>query len=293
MAQLLRLKETNDDQLNKYDSEKSSTYAKDGRPFEIHYGSGACKGFIGKDTITLVNIPVKSQPFGQTTSIAQAFVNVPFNGILGLGWPDIAEDGIVPIFNTMIDQKLVAEPKFAFWMGHAHKEGENAGEFTIGGVDTAKYTGEITWIPLTQKTYWQFDLDSVSINGKSSSKRGGKWAAISDTGTSLVVGPQAEVDRICDSIGGTQAEGQLCSLDCNAKDLPDVVFRINGHDFPVTSKSYLIPENPGSSKCVLGFDGSGAGGDIDWILGDTMIREFYTIYDVGNAQVGMAKSVRS
>jgi len=281
------------DQKAKFDSSKSSTYVKDGQSFEIHYGTGSCKGFVGKDSVTLAGITVKDVSFGQATSIADFFAQVPLDGILGLGWPSISVDGLEPIFQDAVDQKLVKEAKFAFWLGHESTEGELAGEITFGGVDDSKYTGEISYVPVTKKGYWQFNLDKITVDGKEVSKGG---SAISDTGTSLILGPSSEIDKLAKGLGGVYdpAEG-IYKVDCDAKDLPDVVFTINKKELAVTSKSYLLPPSVGykgqkSDKCILGFAGFD-GAPIDWILGDSFIREYYTIYDVENAQVGHAKSV--
>jgi cathepsin D len=298
LVRLFKLSATYDacDTKAKFDSSKSTTYVKDGEEFSIQYGTGSCEGFVGKDSVTLAGITVKDQSLGQATSIADFFAQTPLDGILGMGWPDISVDGLEPVFQSMVDQKLVEKPVFAFWLGHETQEGEMAGEITIGGIDNSRFTGDISYVPVTQKGYWQFDLGKISISGTQVSRGG---SAISDTGTSLVAGPSRDIDKLCKKLGGQfdPAEG-IYRVDCDVTGLPDVVFTINGKDFAITQKSYILPPTvtkngkpAGNDQCILGFQGFD-GAPIDWILGDTMIREFYTIYDVGNAQVGFAKAVQ-
>ena len=38
------------------------------------------------------------------------------DGILGMAWPDLGEPGVTVIFQQMIDQGLVDEPVFGFYM---------------------------------------------------------------------------------------------------------------------------------------------------------------------------------
>ena len=54
----------------------------------------------------------------------------------------------------MVNQELVKEPVFSFWLNR-NADDEEGGEIVFGGVDPAHYKGEHTWVPVSQKGYWQ------------------------------------------------------------------------------------------------------------------------------------------
>lgn len=40
----------------------------------------------------------------------------PFDGVLGLGYPNYAVDAVTPVFQNMISQKLVEQPVFSIYL---------------------------------------------------------------------------------------------------------------------------------------------------------------------------------
>ena len=60
----------------------------------------------------------------------------------------------------MVDQGLVKEPVFSFWFNRNADEKEG-GEIVFGGVDPDHYNGEHTYVPVTQKGYWQVGVPIV------------------------------------------------------------------------------------------------------------------------------------
>ena len=54
----------------------------------------------------------------------------------------------------MVKQGLIKEPLFSFWLNRNAEE-EEGGEIVFGGVDPNHYKGKHTYVPVTQKGYWQ------------------------------------------------------------------------------------------------------------------------------------------
>ena len=54
----------------------------------------------------------------------------------------------------MVKQGLINEPVFSFWLNR-DTEDDEGGELVFGGVDPSHFKGEHTYVPVTQKGYWQ------------------------------------------------------------------------------------------------------------------------------------------
>lgn len=62
----------------------------------------------------------------------------------------------------MMDQKLVKEPVFSFWLNR-NADDESGGELVLGGVDPKHYKGEHVYTPVTRKGYWQVLIESWDV----------------------------------------------------------------------------------------------------------------------------------
>ncbi|XP_076926023.1 cyprosin-like [Bidens hawaiensis] len=194
----------------KYKSSQSSSYKKNGKSAAIHYGTGSISGFFSKDYIKLGDLVVKEQDFIEATrEPGVTFVAAKFDGILGLGFKEISVGDAVPVWYNMITQGLVHEPVFSFWLNRNAEE-DDGGELVFGGVDINHFRGEHTYVPVTQKGYWQFEMGDILISGKPTGFCAKGCAAIADSGTSLLAGPTEVITKINQAIGAVGVMSQQC-----------------------------------------------------------------------------------
>lgn len=269
----------------KYNPASSSTYKPNGTSFEIRYGTGSMIGFVCHDVLTIGELQVDLDFAAATNEPGETFKVAKFDGILGLGWPSIAVDGIVPVMQRFAEERVIDSYMFGFYL---QSDTSLTGELTLGGYDKTK-ARSLAWVPVTQENYWSVNLQSMSFNGWVGTNV--TWAIV-DSGTSLLVGPTDDVKAIASRLGATSVINGEYMVDCDAT-LPDMsltlgsgthtaTLTVKGNDLRIKICRFII-----ICECILAIAGMDLGESL-WILGDVLMRDYYTVFDIGNAQVGFA-----
>lgn len=196
---------------------------------------------------------IRKQVFGEVTKeTGSTFINAQFDGIFGMGFPAISVSDQISPMERLQNQNVIKRKVFCFILHHKNEVmstngREIGGELQIGGCE---YTPTV-YIPLTKLGYWQFLMSSVIVTKPGGSEfiacKSG-CQAIMDTGTSLITGPSAEVNRINKILGAYLNEETFeYHIDCaklrKIKSQPTITFQIQNEKFKLTAKEYILQIN--------------------------------------------------
>ncbi|KAI9327321.1 hypothetical protein DFJ73DRAFT_905679 [Zopfochytrium polystomum] len=254
-----------------------------GETFDDSYGSGEAAGDVYRGPVTLAGLTANIS-FGVTTQEI-GFGNLgDGDGLFGLAF-----DSLNAINGGNWIDKLHLEPsqnQFAFYL--SRRDDGDLGEVAVGGYNPARFTGDITWVPLFEELWWEFDFTGNYLaNGQNGPLTS---TAIADTGTSLIILDTATADSINSAIGAVFDPNEgVYTVPCDqiGKTAP-IFLNFGGKSFELPSSRYLLKFD--DTLCFSGFVG-GAGNGVPNILGDVFLQVYYSIYDKDQKRVGFAQAV--
>uniref|UniRef100_A0A8C9S2F5 renin n=1 Tax=Scleropages formosus TaxID=113540 RepID=A0A8C9S2F5_SCLFO len=278
---------------NRYDSSKSQTHIKNGTGFSIHYASGNVRGFLSEDVVVVGGIPVV-QVFAEATALpAIPFIFAKFDGVLGMGYPNMAIDGITPVFDRIMSQHVLKEEVFSVYYSRdpSHIPG---GEIVLGGTDPSYYTGSFSYVETNDMGKWEVKMKGVSVGAEILFCKEGCTAVI-DTGSSYVTGPASSVSILMKAIGAVELNEGGYTVSCDlVKSLPSISFHMGDEEYALTEEDYILWQSQfGEDICTVAFrelDVPPPLGPV-WILGANFIARYYTEFDRRKNRIGFAKAV--
>ena len=268
-----------------YNHNASSTYTPQGEPFFIGYtDNSSVTGILSMDDVTIAgNLVVKQQVFAEIpdlTSQGPNYATEPVDGLLGLSFPvDSNANGAGPIFfENMILQQLVAQPVFSFYLAD-----NGPGELILGGWDDSKFDGEIHKVPLDNTTNgWQVQLEAIVVGNYKLTGPVDKLQAIVDSGTSLIAGPQDEIEILAASLGASLDPYGSFAINCSeVEHLPEFRFVVGGLELVIAGHKMTYRQQ---GNCYLAIE-FGPASSL-WILGDSFMRQFYIVFHYIEQWVG-------
>ncbi|KAI6124559.1 aspartic peptidase domain-containing protein [Pisolithus croceorrhizus] len=280
-----------------YDPSQSATSASLNKTFSLSYGGGStATGELYSDNVLIGGYEAINQTLGAAVSYSAGFQAPTFDadGLLGLGFPQISVYGQPPVFQTLISDGVLTESLF----GVALSSVPGKSELMIGAADTTMYNqSSMVFVSVSLQAYWQIPMDGLSRPGLNNSgevviaNKTSYAQAIIDTGTTMILTSDANAQEYYADVPGAEVVPSLGSgvwsvpCDLIGSILPTISF--GGQAFTVSASTFNLGQvSDNSTNCVAGLAG---GGSDYWIIGDVFLQNVYTVFDVGNSQVGFAE----
>ncbi|GFN84923.1 cathepsin d [Plakobranchus ocellatus] len=233
-----------------YNNESSSTYKADGKAFQVSYGSGHVSGYCGQDTVVIAGATVHNQTFGESILHPSSFGNTMNDGVLGLGFSNIAAGEEPTVFDNMVSQGLLPAPVFSFYFNRYDSDGPGS-VLTLGGTNPEYYTGDFTFANLSMPDRWQFKMDKVQFNNSGDIAYRKNCQAVIDTTSSFVVGPSQDVALLHNWFGAKRPEGypylvstsslrSLTEIRVQFNNSGDIAYRKNCQAVIDTTSSFVV-----------------------------------------------------
>ncbi|EIW59132.1 acid protease [Trametes versicolor FP-101664 SS1] len=282
---------------------KTSTSKSTGQSVNVSYGSGSFSGTEFTDTVTISSdLVIQNQSIG-VASTAQGFSDV--DGILGIGPVDLTQGTVgsnqpVPtVTDNLFAQGTIANDSIGIFYQPTTDSGALNGELTFGGVDTSKTTGDVSFVPITSTSpasqYW--GIDQELTYGQDTTLLSGS-AGIVDTGTTLLLIATDAFQAYQKATGAKldNTTGLLTITEAQFENLQSLFFNIGGTSFELTPNAQIWPRalnstiggEEGKIYLVASDLGNQSGQGLDFINGFAFLQRFYSVYDTGNNQVGLA-----
>lgn len=264
-----------------YNSAKSSTAKQlTGDTWSIQYGDGSgAAGNVFSDKVVIGGVTATSQAVEAATSVSSTFTSDTQNdGLVGLAFDSI--NTVTPTkqktFFTNVKSSL-ASPVFAAYLRH-----QAAGVYDFGFIDSSKYSGSIAYAAVnTANGFWQFTAGNYYVG---STSEGSFGSAIADTGTSVILVPDAVINAYYSRVSGAENSDQGVIFPCTST-LPSFSVTVGGVK-RTTPGTYINYASVGGGYCYGGIQ-SNEGLPFS-ILGDVFLKSQYVVFDGGATRLGMA-----
>ncbi|KAI0038739.1 acid protease [Auriscalpium vulgare] len=289
-----------------FDTTKSTSLKPSTQAISLKYGSGAASGTLAQDTVTMGPFTISNQIFVTVDTISTGLIDGQLAGIMGLGFDSIAATDATPFWQALLNANQFTSPEFSFFItrfGNDAKatDEEPGGVLTLGGTNSTFYQGDIDFNDFpsgSTPSFWLQTVSAVTVNGKSVTVPGGDSAlAAIDTGTTLVGAPTAAVNAIWGAVSGSQAlsgnQAGFFSFPCSTSLTISLAF--GGKSWPISNADLNLGQL-GAGQCLGAIfditEGTSVvpgSGNPSWIVGDTFLKNVYSVYRANPPSVGFAE----
>ncbi|CAK9437477.1 uncharacterized protein LODBEIA_P18550 [Lodderomyces beijingensis] len=258
-----------------FDPTSSSTFHRTGTSFALTYGDGtSSRGYYGKDDYWFSDGTKLPQfQFGIATQVSTS------NGLFGIGKQ--AGEAAKPQYpNFPYALKNAGIVDVAGYSLYLNRQQANTGNIVFGGVDTAKYSGNLTVMDIANYQWLGATLSSIkSTNGQKISIN--KPVSF-DSGTTYLILEQDLANTIFSALG-LDGNGQIACSDISDDQTADFTF---GGSVTISVPYSDLFDSYDGVTCFARIYTSRLGS----FFGDTFLRSAYVAFNLESNKLGLAQS---
>jgi len=266
---------------NTFGQANSGTLQITNTPWDVTYGTGKVSGVVVNDTVSLAGytLPIA---FGSASETSDDFLTYPMDGILGLGRPKSNVMGVPTVIEALESAQLLKAKLLGINL-QRNADGATDGEVNFGAVDSSKFTGDLSYTTsVSHDGLWEVPVDDAGVDNVGC-KFSGKTAII-DTGTSFVLMPPDDAQKLLTQIPKSQQNGESFNIPCSST--VAVQFTFSGVTYNVSAKDYLGKTIDGGNMCASNIIGRQTFGANQWLMGDAFLKNVYTVFDFDKDRIG-------
>ncbi|KAF8629234.1 hypothetical protein AX17_005814 [Amanita inopinata Kibby_2008] len=276
-----------------------------GSRVQLSYGSGQVSGTVARDTVSMSGFTLQKQVFLSVDDVSRNFLQGSVSGILGLAFTSLARTEATPFWLALINNGQLEAQEMSFWLRrllndvNANDEAPG-GAFTLGGTNSSLFVGDVEFLNIlgNPNTFWLLTLSQVTVQGNHIPiSQGSSAIAAIDTGTTLIGGPSADVKAIYDAIPNSQPlenSGGLYAFPCDSQVAVSLSF--GGKLWAINPQDMIVAQVPQTKSCVggifdlaMGTSIEAGSGNPSWVVGDTLLKNVYSVFRANPPSVGFAQ----
>jgi hypothetical protein len=306
----------------RYDPKKSSVgldIDADGSPVEddekrdqvtVGFGAGEVMGEFAKDIVCLGLEESNGTGIGcvESMKLIQAiemsdnpFASFAFDGVVGLGLSALSFQPEYSFLNMLGAQGSLAQPHVGLFLAHSDEE---ESEISFGGHSPERLQSPLSWTPVYQPElgYWQISIKGIHLGGKPLDFcDGDECKAIVDSGTSHFGVPVPLLAPLQEALTTKHNVTENSTFDCRTAAAPDLEVDLGDFKLTLSTKDYarripFVVSNGAEGERIcrprLMRVALPQLGPKLFILGEVVLKRYYTVFDWGQKRVGFGLSAQ-
>ncbi|KAJ0144546.1 Aspartic protease pep1, partial [Colletotrichum tanaceti] len=272
-------------------SASSSAKTLQGASWSISYGDGSSsRGNVYMDTVTIGGVTVENQAVESANQVSASFSgNKNQSGLVGLAFGNI--NTVKPAKQKTFFENAMNNLAMSLFTANLKKAAP--GNYNFGFLDPTEFTGEISFVPAnTTAGFWQFTAQGFAVGSNDSASTSAPHEAIADTGTTLMLLPDAIVSTYYQRIASAKFDSTNGGFVFNCGDqIPSFTVDLGTCKAVVPGEFMKFAPVDGetmeTSKTCFG--GIQSAATLPFVIyGDVFLKSQYVVFHGGNSQLGFA-----